>query len=417
MSTVSSELHPDVVIVGAGPAGLTAATALKQLGIPDVLVLDREGEAGGIPRHSDHTGYGLRDLRRVMTGPAYARHLVARAQDAGVDLRTQAHVTNWIDASTLAVTTPAGRLSVHADAIVLATGARERPRAARLVPGDRPAGVMTTGQLQTLVHEQQGLIGTSAVIVGAELVSWSAALTLREAGCAVALMTTAHEASESYAAFSIPGRALLRIPVATRTKVTRIVGRHRVEAVEVEDLTTGIRREIECDFVVFTGDWIPDHELARTVGLDLDPVSQSPLVDASLRTSRPGMFAAGNLLHPVDTADVAALSGRHVARSVRRWLITGAAPANGYRLLVDPPFAWIAPGVIRPDDPSPPRGRLLLRCDTFIGTPRIVVKQNGRAIARRRIPWPASPGRIFRIPSAVLDGVDPTKGDVRIGLS
>jgi len=255
------------------------------------------------------------------------------------------------------------------------------------------------------------------VIVGAELVSWSAALTLRESGSSIELMTTIHEAPESYAAFSIPGRMALRIPVATRTRVTRIIGRHRVEAVEIEDLTTGIRREVPCDTVVFTGDWIPDHELARTAGVAIDLGSQAPLVDASLRTSRPGVFAAGNLLHPVDTADVAALSGRHVARSVRRWLITGESTTNGYRLLVDPPFAWIAPGVIRPGDPPPPRGRLLLHCDTFVRAPRVVVTQNGRVITRRRIPWPASPGRLFRIPSSVLDAADPTKGDVRISLA
>jgi hypothetical protein len=98
-------------------------------------------------------------------------------------------------------------------------------------------------------------------------------------------------------------------------------------------------------------------------------------------------------------------------------LITGDAPSDGYRLLTEPPFAWIAPGVIRPGDPAPPRQRLLLRCDTFIRAPRIAVRQDGRTVTTRRIPWPASPGRVFRIPSSVLDRADPVGGDVSIGLA
>ncbi|HET7902529.1 MAG TPA: hypothetical protein VFL59_15205, partial [Candidatus Nanopelagicales bacterium] len=110
------------------------------------------------------------------------------------------------------MTSPQGRTVMTAGAVVLATGARERPRAARLVPGDRPAGVLTTGQLQNLVHLQHRSPGARAVVVGAELVSWSAVLTLREAGCETVLMTTEHARGESYAAFRGPARAVLRTP-------------------------------------------------------------------------------------------------------------------------------------------------------------------------------------------------------------
>ena len=179
-----------VVIVGGGPAGLTAAAELGGQVDGPVLVIEREVATGGIPRHSDHLGYGLRDLRRFISGPAYARRLTSMARDAGAVLETQAMVTGWAGDRRLEVTAPSGRRVVAAGAVVLATGARERPRAARLIPGDRPDGVFTTGELQNLVHLSHADVGSRAVVIGAELVSWSAVLTLREAHCATVAMTT-----------------------------------------------------------------------------------------------------------------------------------------------------------------------------------------------------------------------------------
>lgn len=407
---------PDVLVIGAGPAGLTAAADLAAHGGGKVLVVDREPDAGGVPRHSAHTGYGMRDLRRVMSGPAYARRLVGRAAAAGAEIRTRTTVTGWSDGDAVEVTGPEGRYRIRARAIVLATGARERPRTARLIPGDRPDGVLTTGQLQNLVHLHHRTVGKRAVIVGGELVSWSAVLTLREAGCVPALMISEHPRAESYGAFNAAGRTALRVPVATRTRVTRIIGGSRCEAVEIEHLGTRRRRTVACDTVVFTGDWIPDHELARAAGLALDVRTLGPLTDTALRTSRPGVYAAGNLLHPVDTAAVAALDGRHVAEQVRRHLRGESRPAEGVRLIAEAPFRWIAPQLLRPGDPAPPRGRLLLWADTFIRFPRITVRQDGRTVTVRRLPWPAAPGRAFRIPSTVLNGVSPTGGPVRIGV-
>ncbi|GAA3302210.1 FAD-dependent oxidoreductase [Dactylosporangium vinaceum] len=326
--------HVRVAVVGGGPAGLTAAAALAgRVGGP-VLVLEREAAAGGIPRHSDHGGYGLRDLHRVHSGPAYARSLVARSRAAGARVETEAMVTGWAGERALEVTSPRGRRTVTADAIVLATGARERARPARWIAGDRPAGVYTTGQLQQLVHLHHRPVGRRAVVVGAELVSWSAVLTLRAAGCRTVLLTTELDRPE----LRLPIR-----PVRTRTRVAAVHGTGRVSTVELEDLRTGRRTRVECDTVVLTGDWVPDHELARAAGLTLDPGTLGPRVDAALRTSRPGVFAAGNLLHPVDTADVAALDGRHVAAAVQQWLAGGAAAAGpGLEVVAEPPLLWVA---------------------------------------------------------------------------
>ncbi|MFI7277030.1 NAD(P)/FAD-dependent oxidoreductase [Streptomyces sp. NPDC049879] len=414
-------LTPDVLIIGAGPAGLTAAARLAPRVAGEVLVVDREAEAGGIPRHSDHTGYGLRDLRRVMTGPRYARHLTERALAAGAVIRTRTMVTGWAADDTVEVTSPQGRLHIRARAIVLATGARERPRPARRIPGDRPHGVYTTGQLQNIVHLHHGKVGKRAVVVGGELVSWSAVLTLREAGCDTALMVSRYAKAESYAAFTLPGRTVLGVPVATRARVTRVIGKGRLTGVEIENLDTRARRVVACDTVVFTGDWIPDHELARAAGIDLDPRTLGPLVDTALRTSRPGVYAAGNLLHPVDTADIAALDGKHVADQVLHRLAgtdtAPGGPGEGVRVHAEGALRWIAPGLLRPGDPAPPRNRLLLWTDEFVRVPRVTVRQDGRVVARRTLPWPAAPGRVLRIPWSVMKDVDRHGGPVTVGVT
>ncbi|MCF6474343.1 FAD-binding protein [Nonomuraea sp. MG754425] len=407
-----------VAVIGGGPAGLTAAAALAPAVDGDVLVLERERETGGIPRHSDHPGYGLRDLRRFMSGPAYARTLTGSALRAGARLETEAMVTGWAGERTLEVTSPRGRRLVEADAVVLATGARERPRPARFIAGDRPDGVYTTGQLQNLVHLHHRPVGRRAVIVGAELVSWSAVLTLHEAGCRTVLMTSQYARPEAYAAFGVPGRLAFGVLVRPRTRVVAINGRGRVASVDIEHLDTGRRRRVPCDTVITTGDWIPDHELARTGGLEMDAATLGPRVDTALATSLPGVFAAGNLLHPVDTADVAALDGRHVAAAVLAHLAGGpaAAPPGGVSLTADAPLRWVAPQLVRPGGPPPSRGKLLLWTDEFRTLPRVAAVQDGRVVGRTRLPWPAAPGRVFRVPFSLVASADPAGGPVHLTL-
>jgi hypothetical protein len=165
-----------------------------------------------------------------------------------------------------------------------------------------------------------------------------------------------------------------------------------------------------------TGDWIPDHELARTAGLDLDRGTLGPAVDAGLRTSAPGVFAVGNLLHPVDTADVAALDGSHVAAAVRSWLADGAV-RRGVHLVAEPPLRWVSPQYVEPGGDAPARHRLLTWTDSLVRRPVVEASQGGRVVGRVRPWWPAAPGRVFRIPSGLLDDLDPAGGEVTVRLA
>jgi thioredoxin reductase len=398
------------VIIGGGPCGLAAGIELRRLGIAPVTVIEREREAGGIPRHSMHTGFGFRDLRTVVSGPRYAERYREAAAAAGVELITETMVTAWERARGLKLTGPGGRREIAPPAVLLATGCRERPRAARLVPGSRPAGVMTTSTLQQLVHLHGRRVGTRAVIVGAEHVSFSAIATLAHAGASVAGLVTDLPRHQSLGAFRVGAAVRYRAPVWTRTAVTSIHGGERVESVELTELDSGRTREVECDLVVFSADWIPDHELAVMAGCDLDPGTLGPLVDPGFRTTRPGVFAAGNLVHPAETADLCALDGRHAAASIAAHLRGAEWPAQ-IRIAARDPLAWVVPSLFAASGDAPVRHRFLLRPEGILRRPRVRVRQGGDELWSGRF-HRLVPGRSAHIPARWAASVDPTGGPV-----
>jgi thioredoxin reductase len=408
-----------VAVVGGGPAGLAAAVELRRRGLSEVVVLEREGEAGGIPRHARHQGFGLRDLRRPLTGPAYARRWADLARKAGAEVLEETMVTgcapsNEAGPGALELTSPRGRSTLKPAAIVLATGCRERPRSAQLVPGSRPAGVMTTGMLQQLVYLRGMPAGRRALVVGAEHVSFSAIPTLAHGGARTIALTTELPRHASIAAFRIGARLRYGVPVWTRTRVSAIRGRGRVEEVELTNADTGAVRSVECDTVVFSADWIPDHELAVMAGAELDPATRGPAVDSALRSSRPGVFAAGNLLHGAEQADVAALSGRHAAAGVVRYLEDGRWPEKRVPIVCKPPLGWIAPNVVAGPD-APPRDRFALRAHDFLRAPSIEIVQGESAVWSGRLAR-LMPGRSTRIPHGWTARVDPGGGEVTMRL-
>ena len=394
----------EVLVVGAGPSGLAAATALAQAGVGGVEVVEREQHAGGIPRHCVHLGYGIRDLHRMMTGPAYAKLGVKHAADAGVSIRTGVSVTGWSGPLTFDLTAPTGLERIQARAVVLATGARERPRAARLVAGSRPRGVFTTGELQQAVYLKNQSIGHRAVIVGAEHVSFSAVLTLAHAGVQVAAMVTEFPRHQTLAAVRFGIRARHPFSLLTDSRVARIIGRGRVEAVEVVT-GAGRRIRIPCDTVVFTGNWIPDHELARRGGVELDSGTKGPAVSPDLRTSLPGVFAVGNLTHPVLTADLAALDGRYVAAAVLRHLEGRQGSGDSVSLRVEQPLRWVSPNRLRAPS-SPARQSFQLWSDEFVARPTIKVVQGNRLLHSQRLRRDLVPQRPSRLDSTWCESAD-----------
>ncbi|MFI8946009.1 NAD(P)/FAD-dependent oxidoreductase [Streptomyces sp. NPDC053750] len=399
----------DVLVVGAGPAGLVAASLLAATGAR-VEVLEREQQAGGVPRHCAHRGFGNRP--RALTGPAYARLLADAAVRAGADVRTGVTALDWAGPRTLATVGPQGAQALAARAVVLATGARERPRAARLVPGTRPAGVYTTGELQQAVHLYGQHIGTRVVIVGAEDVSYAAADTVRTAGADVVALVTDRPRAQTAPARVVEARLRHRTPLLTCTTVTELLGHGRVSGVRVRH-RDGRTATLPCDTVVFTGDFVPDHELARRGALTLDPGTRGPTVDGALRTSRPGVFAAGSLLHAVESADTAAREGAHAATAVRDWLADAEWP-GGVPVIAQTPLSRIVPNRVTPGCGLP----YLLRTAVPLSRPVLQVSQDGRRLHRER-PGPRTvpPHRPLTLGAGWAHRVDPKGGPVRVTLA
>ena len=291
---------------------------------------------------------------------------------------------------------------------MLATGARERPRAARLVPGTRPAGVFTTGQLQQWVHRRHLPVGSRALVVGAEHVSYSAVLTLREAGVRTVALVTDLPHAQTFRLFDAVTRLGLRVPVWTGASVTGVAGRERVERVLVRG-PEGVERAVAVDTIVFSGDFVPDVELARLARLAVDPGTGGPACGAAGATTVPGIFVAGNVAHPAETADVAARRAMSVGRAAAAWLRRGGDTTvigPQVRVRAAEPLRWVVPNLAGPDpDGDEP---VLVRTRVFLDHPRLDVTQGSRLPGllppAQDDPEPIAPHRV---------GVAPRRGSRR----
>ena len=362
----------DVLVVGAGPAGLAAAQVLVAAGLA-VTVAERQPQAGGMPLTCGHSPYGWREFRRVMGGPAYAARLIDAAR--GADLRLATSVAAIHGDGSVTLTSNAGTEILTPRKILLATGAREATRAERLLPGERPLGVMTTGSLQDMWFRHGTLPFRRPVILGSELVAMSAILTCRQAGAAPLALLEQKDTLTAAAPYRwLPN--LLGLPVHRGVEITDLVAKDgRLDAIRFR--SGGKDHKIFCDGLILTGAFRPEAGLARMAGLAIDRATMGPSVDGSGRTSREGVYAAGNILRGVETAGWCWAEGRAIAQAM---LADQAAPGHSkaqntapqITLLAGQGLRWIMPQAWHPgaaltlqlNADRPHRGHLVARDST-----------------------------------------------------
>lgn len=355
----------DVVVVGGGPAGMAAALAAHKAGAR-VAIVEREQHLGGILRQCIHPGFGLSHFKQELTGPEYAQRFIdqVRATDIALlldsmviginsseDKVTGADVSgpaSDASAHTVTLMSPAGMLQLTGHAVVLAMGCRERTRSEIKIPGSRPAGVFTAGLAQRYINIENLKPGSRAVILGSG-----------DIGLIMARRCTLEGISVEGVYELMPYANGLRrnvknclddfgIPLHLSTTVTRVIGHDRVEAVEVSQVDehlapiAGTERIVSCDTLLLSVGLIPENELSVGAGVELDPRTRGAVVDQSLQTGVPGIFACGNVLHVHDLADNVTTESERAGAAAAAWALgcgTGAdagAAGPGRELTVSP---------------------------------------------------------------------------------
>ena len=283
----------DVAIIGSGPAGISAAITLKQAGIDKIVVIEREAEAGGVPRHCGHVAFGFKVYKRILTGSQYAEKNIAQAVNLGIDIQLKTTVTRLGEEGELSLVSSKGMSKLKARRVLIATGTREKPRSARFVSGDRALGICNTGALQAMVYLKHKVPFMRPVIVGPAIVSFSALLPCKKGGIKPVAMI--EEKSKASVRWPIQyGASIFGTRIMLGTRITKIVGSARIEAVEIED-STGKHQSLACDGLLFTGEFTPESSLVRMSHLEFDTDTFSPKVDSAGRCSDPAYFAAGNV--------------------------------------------------------------------------------------------------------------------------
>ena len=301
----------DVAIIGGGPAGLAAAIAAKEEGAQKVLILERDNALGGILQQCIHPGFGLTRFGEELTGPEYYGRFVDRAKELNVEYMLNSMVlqvnneTNEI----IATSSEYGLTCVQAGSIVLAMGCREKTRASIMVPGTRPSGLYTAGSAQRLVNRQNIMVGKKVVILGSGDIGMIMARRMSLEGAKVVMVVELMDYLAGLTRNRVQCLDDFGIPLKLAHTITRIEGNERVTGVwvaPVNEKKQPIKEQeefVECDTVLFSVGLMPENELTRKAGIEINPITNGPAVNQYMQTSAPSVFACGNVVHVNDLVD------------------------------------------------------------------------------------------------------------------
>ncbi len=391
-----------LVIIGGGPAGLAAAVSAYDAGVRPILILERDRELGGILNQCIHNGFGLHTFGEELTGPEYAARFIAQVKDREIDVRLDTMVLDISPEKVVtAVSRRDGLTEIQAGAVILAMGCRERSRGALNIPGYRPAGVYTAGTAQRLVNMEGYLPGKEVVILGSGDIGLIMARRMTLEGAKVKLVAELMPYSGGLKRNIVQCLDDFGIPLKLSHTVVAVHGKERVTGVTVAQVDEnrvpipGTEEEISCDTLLLSCGLIPENELSRGLGVDLNPVTNGPTVNESLETSVPGVFAAGNVLHVHDLVDFVSQEAAAAGRAAAEYLRAGEGPRHEIPIAVSGGIRYTVPAAL---DPArvPDKLTVRFRVGQVLKNRRILLYLDDEIVVKRKRPIMA-PGEMEQV--------------------
>ena len=320
----------DIVIVGGGPAGLAAAVSAKKAGTDSILIIERDKELGGILNQCIHNGFGLHTFKEELTGPEYAYRFIEQVYDLGIEYKLDTMVMDIShDKVVTAMNRTEGMFQIQAGAVILAMGCRERPRGALNIPGYRPAGIYSAGTAQRLVNMEGYMPGREVVILGSGDIGLIMARRMTFEGATVKVVAELMPFSGGLKRNIVQCLDDYGIPLKLSHTVVDIEGKERVKAVTIAEVgpdmkpIPGTEERYTCDTLLLSTGLIPENELSRGAGVEMNAVTSGPVVNEILETSIPGVFACGNVLHVHDLVDYVSEEATRAGENAAKYVQNG----------------------------------------------------------------------------------------------
>ena len=343
----------DLVVVGAGPAGMAAAISARECGVQRVIIAERAEQIGGLLHQCIHNGFGLQYYSEDLTGPEYARRMSERVSDLGIDVLTECMVTGISPELVVsAVTRRHGYVRLKPKAVVLSMGCRERTRDAIGIPGTRPAGVLTAGTAQRYINVEGFLPGRKVVILGSGDVGMIMARRLTLEGAEVLAVLEILPYVGGLIRNEVQCIHDFGIPLLLGHTVTEIHGQRHIEAVTIAKVDENMQvipetsRVLECDALLLSVGLIPENELSSSAGVVLDPRTGGPVVTETRETSVRGIFAAGNVAHVHDLVDNVSWEGELAGSNAAKVALGSELPRSRIRLVPGENLRYVVPQTI-----------------------------------------------------------------------
>lgn len=356
----------DLVIVGGGPAGLAAAVSARDNGIESILILERDKELGGILNQCIHNGFGLHTFKEELTGPEYAARFIAQAAERGIEYKLNTMVMDIAveessDKKVTAMNREDGMFEINAKAVILAMGCRERSRGALNIPGYRPAGIFSAGTAQRLVNMEGYMPGREVVILGSGDIGLIMARRMTLEGAKVKVVAELMPYSGGLKRNIVQCLNDFDIPLKLSHTVVDIEGKERVEAVTIAEVgpdrkpIPGTEERYTCDTLLLSCGLIPENELSKSAGVEINPVTSGPVVSDSLETSAPGVFACGNVLHVHDLVDYVSQEAATAGKNAANYIKNGSrADVKKVEILPVDGVRYTVPKFVRPSELEEP---------------------------------------------------------------